>query len=353
MKIGIVGLPNVGKSTLFSALTKKQVDASNYPFCTIDPNVGVVEVPDERLEQLAKICKSEKVVPTTIEFFDIAGLVKDAHKGEGLGNQFLSHIREVDAICHVVRDFEDKNVTHVSGKVDPQNDKSIINLELIFADLATITKRLENLEKQAKGGLSKEEGKYLALIKKIKAGLENEQTVIKQDLEDEEKKLIKDLNLLTAKPMLYTYNVSEDEISAKIKNADEKTLYISAKIEAELAELSDEEAKKYLQELDLPQSGLDQLISASYKQLDLITFFTAGPTEAHAWTIKKGARAPEGAGKIHTDFEKGFIRAEIINWQDFVDSGGEVGAKEKGLMHLEGKEYVVRDGDVIYFRFNT
>ena len=354
--IGIVGLPNVGKSTLFKALTKKQVDASNYPFCTIDPNVGVVEVPDQRLEQLTNISKSEKSTPTTIEFYDIAGLVKNAHKGEGLGNQFLSHIREVDAICHVVRNFHDKNVTHVEGEINPKNDQDVIILELIFADLSSINKQLERLEKEERCGLNKDDEKYLNVLRKTKAGLENETMIFDQKLENKELEPIKHLNLLTAKPMLYVYNIDESEITAPVTNNNENgthILQISAKIESEIAELSKEEAKTYMQELGLEQSGLDQLITASYKLLNLITFFTSGPTETRAWTVEAGAKAPKAAGRIHTDFEKGFIRAEVINWQEFVNSNGEVGAKEKGLMHLEGKEYAVQDGDVIYFRFAT
>ena len=328
------------------------MDASNYPFCTIDPNVGVVEVPDDRLDKLTQTCSSEKTVPTTIEFYDIAGLVKNAHQGEGLGNQFLSHIREVDAICHVVRNFEDKNVTHVEGKIDPENDRQIINLELIFTDLDTVTKQVEKYTKQSKGGLDKTEEKYFGILKRVKEGLEQEKMVIDQGLDDKELFLIKQLNFLTAKPMLYVENVSEEEVSKmETKEVDGKpVLHISAKIESELAELPEEEAKNYLSDLGLKQSGLDQLITAAYKSLNLITFFTSGPKESHAWTVRRGAKAPEAAGRIHTDFENNFIRAEVINWQDFVDCGGELEAKEKALMHLEGKEYVVQDGDVIYFR---
>lgn len=350
--IGIIGLPNVGKSTLFKALTKKKVDASNYPFCTIDPNVGIVEVPDVRLDKLTEVSKSQKTIPTAIEFYDIAGLVKNAHKGEGLGNQFLSHIREVDAICHVVRDFEDKNVTHVEGKIDPKNDREIISLELIFADLNTINKLHDRLEKQAKGTIDKNEEALFDVIKKVKDGLENEKAIINQGLSPKEQQLIRGYNLLTAKPMLYVHNIDEKSASPDKKDGTiNNPLLISAKIESEISELPKNEAKEYLADLGLKQSGLDQLIEASYKLLDLITFFTSGEQETRAWTIKKGALAPQAAGRIHTDFEKGFIRAEVISYQDFIECSGELGAKEKGLMHLEGKEYVVQDGDTMHFRF--
>jgi len=344
--IGIVGLPNVGKSTLFKALTKKQVDASNYPFCTIDPNVGVVAVPDERLEKLANISNSEKIVPTTIEFVDIAGLVKDAHKGEGLGNKFLANIREVDAIAQVVRKFSDKNVVHVDGKIDPESDKETINLELIFADLQTIDKRREKLIKMAHGQ-DKEAKKTLEIVDRLKSALENGQLAKEIELKPEEEALIKDMNLLTKKPMLYILNVDEDKI---FQESD--YIPISAKIESEIAELSPAEAHDYLKELGMETSGLDKLIQAAYRLLDLITFFTSGPKESKAWTVKNGSRAPQAAGVIHTDFEKGFIRAEIINWKNFVDVGGEIPAKEKGLIRLEGKEYVIQDGDTVHFRFS-
>ncbi|RJR31208.1 redox-regulated ATPase YchF [Candidatus Parcubacteria bacterium] len=344
--IGIVGLSNVGKSTLFKALTKKQVDASNYPFCTIDPNVGVVAVPDERLEKLAIMSKSEKIVPTTIEFVDIAGLVKDAHKGEGLGNQFLANIREVDAILEVVRQFEDKNVTHVAGKVDPQSDKETIDLELIFADMQTLEKRLAKVSRDAKGD-NKEAREALPILEKLKTGFESGKPAREIVTEEKEKLLIKDLNLLTIKPIIYVLNVDEDKI---LQETDFIT--ISAKIESELAELSPQEAESFLKELSLDSSGLDKIIKKSYEILDLITFITTGPMETKAWTIKKGAKAPQAAGVIHTDFEKGFIRAEIINWMDLLDCGSETIAKEKGLIRLEGKEYVMQDGDVAHFRFS-
>lgn len=343
--IGIVGLPNVGKSTLFKALTKKQVDASNYPFCTIDPNVGTVAVPDARLETLSTISKSEKIIPTTIEFVDIAGLVKDAHKGEGLGNKFLANIREVDAIAHIVRDFSDPNVVHVAGAINPESDKETINLELIFADLHTLSKRREGLVKLSHGN-DKEAAKTLAVIDRLKAALESGQLATAVALTDEEKKVVSDLHLLTSKPMLYVMNVDESDATAR-----PNTLTISAKIEAELADLPPDEASAYLRELGWNESGLDRLITATYALLNLITFFTSGPKETRAWTVEDGSKAPQAAGVIHTDFEKGFIRAEIIGYADFVAAGGEAGAKEKGSLRVEGKDYVVRDGDVVHFRF--
>ena len=345
--IGIVGLPNVGKSTLFQAITKKQVDAANYPFCTIEPNVGTVAVPDERLDTLTAISKSEKIIPTTIEFVDIAGLVKDAHKGEGLGNQFLANIREVDAIAHVVRDFHDANVIHVSGEVNPESDKETINLELIFADLQTIEKRRDRLTKLTHGN-DKEAQKALAVIDRVKAALEAGRPARSVLLKPEEEIYLKDLHLLTRKPMLYVLNVDENDVLQR-----PGVVTVSAKIEAELAELPADEARAYLQELGWERSGLDRLITAAYELLDLITFFTSGPKESRAWTIKNGARAPQAAGVIHTDFEKGFIRAEIIGYDDFVAANGEAGAKEKGSLRIEGKDYVVKDGDVVHFRFSN
>ena len=357
MKIGIIGLPNVGKSTLFKALTKKQVEASNYPFCTIEPNVGIVEVPDNRIDKLTALYNSIKIVPAVIEFIDIAGLVKNAHKGEGLGNKFLSNIREVDAICQVVRSFSDQNVTHVNGKINPENDIEIINLELIMADLNTITKKISDIEGQAKSG-DKDLIKVLEVYKKIKTALDSGKLSSTIELSIDEQKLIKDLNLLTQKPMLYVLNIDESKITdsntnkaSGLKLKASGFISISAKIESEIAELSNSEAKDYLSELGLPCSGLDQLITASYKLLNLITFFTSGPKETHAWTISQNTKAPQAAGKIHTDFEKGFIKAEIINWQNLIDAGSEIKAKEKGLMHLEGKNYIVQDGDVCYFHF--
>lgn len=345
--IGIVGLPNVGKSTLFKALTKKQVDAANYPFCTIDPNVGVVAVPDGRLEQLGKVSNSAKIVPTAIEFIDIAGIVKGASKGEGLGNKFLANIREVDAIVQVVRQFSDSNVIHVSGKVDPESDQETINLELILADLATVDKRFDANSKEVRAG-KKEALELHPVLEKIKIGLEEGKMASSIITDAEEKDLIKDLCLLTMKPMIYVLNVDEDKV---FQETD--FLTISAKIEAELAELPEEEAKTYLKELQLDSSGLDRLIVKAFNALDLITFITSGEMETKAWTIRRGTKAPQAAGVIHTDFEKGFIRAEVINWKDLVDAGGEARAKEKGLIRLEGKEYIMQDGDVCHFRFNN
>ena len=353
MKIGIIGLPNVGKSTLFKALTKKPINISNYPFCTIDPNIGLVNVPDERLIALAQISQSAKVVPTTIEFVDIAGLVKNAHKGEGLGNQFLSHIREVDAIVQVVRNFSDSKITHVENEINPKNDIEIINLELVMADLNTITKRIADIQGKAHSG-DKKLIKILNTCEKIKTALDNGQLSSTVELSTEEQKLIKDLNLLTQKPILYVLNIDEKNINKKNPNSEFRipnsdTIPISAKIESELTELPKNEAKEYMQELGLKTSGLNRLIAASYKLLNLITFFTSGPKETHAWTVKKNTKAPQAAGKIHTDFEQGFIKAEIINWQNFVKINGEHNAKKKGLMRLEGKNYIIQDGDVCYF----
>ena len=373
--IGIVGLPNVGKSTLFKALTKKQVDASNYPFCTIDPNVGTVAVLDERIEQLAKLSNSEKKIYTTIEFVDIAGLVKDAHKGEGLGNQFLANIREVDAIVQVVRQFSDKNVVHVAGKVDPESDKETINLELIFADWQTLEKRIARNLKDLHA--NKKEAKELApVLEKLKSGFDAGKLASEIITDEKEKLLVRDLNLLTSKPMIYVLNVDESAMAQA--TADEDKIYpasadasagpvqqpvvygagkqetdyisISAKIESELTELPETEAKSMLQELKLESSGLDKLIKKSYEILGLVTFLTTGPDESRCWTIKKGAKAPQAAGVIHTDFEKNFVKAEVINWQDLLNAGSEQAAREKGLIRIEGKEYVVQDGDVIHFK---
>ena len=350
--LGIIGLPNVGKSTLFTALTKKQVDASNYPFCTIEPNVGIVAVPDDRLEKLAGIYQSPKIVPTAIEFVDIAGLVKGASIGEGLGNKFLSHIREVDAICEVVRDFKNDDIVHVSGRIDPMDDVKTINLELILADLETINNRLEKITKQAKSTKDKVLLKNLDILNQLKKHLEEEKFAIKLEVKEENKNYLKELNLLTYKPILYIYNVAENELTKPIPEAKTPYLTICAKLESDLAAMNDNEAKQYLDSLGIKQSGLDKLILESYNLLGLITFFTSGPKESHAWTIEEGTLAPQAAGVIHTDFEQGFIKAEIANWKDLIETGGEIQAKEKGLIKTEGKNYQIKDGDVAYFLFN-
>ena len=347
--IGIVGLPNVGKSTLFKALTKKQVDASNYPFCTIEPNVGVVTVPDKRLDALSKIHNSAKTIYTTIEFVDIAGLVKGAAQGEGLGNKFLSNIREVDAILQVVRRFNDPNVTHVHGEINPQSDQEVINLELILADLEMMNKILDKVNSQLKGPHDKEVDKLKIVLDKLKGNLENNKLASETELDNEEKKLVKSYNLLTLKPMLYVYNVDENEI----KDQAEDGLTICAKLESELAELEGKDLKEYMKELGIKDTGLNKLIKESYKTLDLITFLTSGPQESRAWTIKKGTLAPQAAGVIHTDFEKNFIKADIIPFDDFVEYGGWVKARELGKVRTMGKDYTVGDGDVIEFKIGT
>jgi GTP-binding protein YchF len=348
--VGIVGLPNVGKSTLFKALTKKQVEIANYPFTTIKENVGVVEVPDERLIKLAEVLKPKEVIPTHIEFIDIAGLVKGAHKGEGLGNQFLAKIREVDLICHLLRDFKDNNVPHPMGEVNPKNDLEIVNLELIMADLSTVEKRLEKIKKEAKSG-DKKAIKKLNILEKIKAGLEKGIPARQLNLTEDEKEEISDLFLLTIKPVIYVLNISEKEIK-EAKSGIGEAIFICAKLEEELSELPSEERKEYLKDYGLDHSQLDDLILAAYKTLNLITFFTCQNQILQAWTIKKGTKAQKAAGKIHTDFEKGFIKAEVINWQDLVEIGSESLAKEKGLLRIEGKDYLVQDGDVIHFFFH-
>jgi len=364
MEIGIVGLPNVGKSTLFNAITKASAECANYPFCTIEPNVGVVPVPDERLDFLAKMENPEKVTPTVIKFVDIAGLVRGASKGEGLGNKFLSHIREVDAIAHVVRCFEDPNVVHVDGKVDPVRDIETINFELIFADMETIEKRIDRTKKQAKSG-EKQYLEELALLERIKENLEKGIPVRAMELGEEEIQKVRQYFLLTSKPVIYVANISEEDLLSKrdgelLKKVKEYALKegaevipVCAKIEAELAELEGEEKQELLREYGLEESGLDRLIKASYRLLGLITFFTAGPKEVRAWTIKEGTKAPQAAGKIHSDFERGFIRAEVISFEDLIKCKNQSEAKEKGLIRIEGKDYIMRDGDVVFFRFNV
>ena len=360
---GIVGLPNVGKSTLFNAITKKNILAANYPFATIDPNVGVVVVPDKRLEVLENIVMPENVVPTSFEFTDIAGLVKGASKGEGLGNKFLSHIREVDAICEVVRCFDDENITHVEGSTDPIRDIDIINLELIFADLEVIDSRIGRIEKKAISTKDKDALFEVEVLKKVKTALENNIPARRLEYNVDEEKVLKAFNLLTKKKIIYMANVSEDDIitgNDYVKKVEEyannenaEVVMLCAKVESELSELNEEDKLMFLEDLGIKESGLDKLIKATYSLLGLATYFTAGPKEVKAWTFRKGMKAPECAGIIHSDFERGFIRAEVISFDDYEKYNGEKGAKEAGRMRLEGKEYEMQDGDICLFRFNV
>ena len=366
MKLGIVGLPNVGKSTLFNSLTKAGAESANYPFCTIDPNVGVVTVPDERLNVLGEMYHTKKIIPAAIEFVDIAGLVKGASKGEGLGNQFLANIREVDAIVHVVRCFEDSNIVHVDGSIDPMRDVETMNLELIFSDIEVLDRRIAKTARSARN--DKAAAKELKLLEKIKAYLEDGRLAKNfDDFEDEEEEeLFQSFNLLTAKPVIFAANVTEDDlpndgednegVQKLRKYAEEEkceVFVVCAQIEQEIAELEDDEKKMFLEDLGLKESGLEKLIRASYRLLGLISYLTAGEPEVRAWTITKGTKAPQAAGKIHTDFERGFIRAEVVAYDDLIACGSHNAAKEKGLIRLEGKDYVVQDGDIMLFRFNV
>jgi GTP-binding protein YchF len=359
---GIVGLPNVGKSTIFNALTAAGAESANYPFCTIDPNVGIVQVPDPRLHQLAASVNPERILPTTIEFVDIAGLVKGASQGEGLGNKFLGHIRAVDAIVHVVRCFDDENVVHVDGSVNPQRDIEVIQLELALADLDSVEKRILRSEKLARSG-DKKAKDDVEFCQRLKQALEKGKPALGMAETDDERLALRDMHLLTDKPVLYVANVAEDDLEgnhpfvAQVREIaireSARMVTICGRIEAEISELEGEEKSEFLAGMGLSESGLDRLIRSGYELLGLITYFTAGVKEVRAWTIPLGAKAPQAAGVIHSDFEKGFIRAEVIAYGDFIAAGGEAGAKEKGLMRLEGKEYVVRDGDVMHFRFNV
>lgn len=365
MKLGIVGLPNVGKSTLFNAITQAGAESANYPFCTIEPNVGVVSVPDERLEELSQVHNSKRILPAAIEFYDIAGLVKGASNGEGLGNKFLSHIREVEAIVHVVRCFEDPDVVHVDGSIDPLRDIEVINLELMFSDIELLERRLERLQRSVKG--DKTLAPEMALVEKILKALEEGRSVRTLDLSKEDKDLLKSFNLLSSKPVIYVANVAEEDLAnegatnsnvAKVKEFAEtekaEVIVVSAQIDAEISQLDPEERKEFLNDLGIDHSGLDKLIQASYRLLGLISFMTIGPMETRAWTIKEGTLAPQAAGKIHSDMERGFIRAEVIAYDDLkANNMNIVAAREKGLFRVEGKEYVMKDGDVVLFRFNV
>ena len=366
MKLGIVGLPNVGKSTLFNSLTKAGAESANYPFCTIDPNVGVVTVPDERLNVLGEMYHTKKIIPAAIEFVDIAGLVKGASKGEGLGNQFLANIREVDAIVHVVRCFENSNIVHVDGSINPLRDIETINLELIFSDLKILERRISKVSKVARN--DKSAAKELGLLNKVKAHLEDGKLAKTfEEVDDEEEQAwLESYNLLTYKPVIYAANVSEDDLADDAANNEgvqavreyakgeqSEVFVVCAEIEAEISELDDDEKKMFLEDLGLKESGLEKLIKASYKLLGLISYLTAGEPEVRAWTITEGTKAPQAAGKIHSDFERGFIRAEVVSYDDLIACGSHTAAKEKGLIRLEGKDYVVKDGDIMLFRFNV